>query len=134
MNTVYDSGKGNPTCYVRSYDHHGSSPLPMMSLGFVGGEMKIEGVVEVLHHLFPHRFRDEEVSVQVGSARNELFGRSPNRTVATATLKKYHVACFHEMEGCTMKPFNSSRSHSWEYWINQAQQNQIPEIYLVEPS
>lgn len=37
--------------------------------------------------------------------------------------KKSQVVFFHEMEGCTMKPFNSSRSHCWECWINQAQQN-----------
>lgn len=53
---------------------------------FVGGEVKIEGVVEVLHHLFPHRFRDEEVSVQVGNAWNEMFGKLRKRTAAT--LKK----------------------------------------------
>ena len=51
--------------------------------GFLWCEMKIEGVVEVLHHLFPHRFRDEEVSVQVGNAWNEMFGRLPKRTAAT---------------------------------------------------
>lgn len=82
MNTVYVCGTGNAFCYVRTYDHCGSSPLPTMSLG-LRGEMKIEGVVEVLHHLFPHRFRDEEVSVQVGNAWNEMFGRLPKRTAAT---------------------------------------------------
>lgn len=82
--------------------------------------MKIEGVVEVLHHLFPHRFRDEEVSVQVGNAWNEMFGRFPKRTAAT--LEKSQVVFFHEMEGCTMKLFTSSRSHCWEYRINQSQQ------------
>ena len=45
--------------------------------------MKIEGVVEVLHHLFPHRFRDEEVSVQVASARNELFGIAAGVTLGS---------------------------------------------------